>query len=250
MIQVKGLKKNFYGTPVLCGVDLNIEKGKCKVIIGRSGSGKSILIKTICSLLKPDAGEIYIDDTEIVRLPERKLFDIRRKIGYVFQGAALFDSLTIADNVGIYLNEHSRLARSLIDAKVTRCLNNVGLFDVETKFPSELSGGMQKRVAIARAIAADPEYIFYDEPTTGLDPIMADMINDLILQLQKTMAITSVVVTHDMASAFKVGDHVSMLFQGKIIFNGSPEETKNTDNATVQQFILGKSQGPIGVREK
>ena len=250
MITVKNIHKQFGNTPVLRGVDLTINKGQSATIIGRSGCGKSILIKTICSLLKPDKGEVYIDGAEITRLKEKDLFPVRKKIGYVFQGAALFDSLTVAQNVGLYLHEHGVMKKDRIDAKVTQCLNRVGLYEVEDQYPSELSGGMQKRVAIARAIAADPQYLIYDEPTTGLDPIMSDVINQLISQLQREMSLTSIVVTHDMHSAFQISDSISMLFQGRIIFSGNVDDIKACDDPTVRQFIEGTSKGPIGMREK
>lgn len=245
MIEIIGVHKSFNSHKVLDGVGLRIEKGKTKVIIGRSGCGKSVLLKHIVGLIQPDAGAVKVDGVAIGKLKEKELNKIRMKIGMVFQGGALFDSLTVAENVGFVLNEHTELDEATIAERVKESLSLVGLHAIEDLMPSELSGGMKKRVALARAICMRPEIILYDEPTTGVDPITADAINDLIRELQAKLKITSVVVTHDMTSAYKVGDHMAMLYQGKIIAEGTPEEIKNTHNLVVKQFITGAAVGPI-----
>ncbi len=248
MIRVRGLCKTFAGQPVLQGVDLDIVRGETLVIIGRSGSGKSVLVKHLLGLIHPDAGSIKFDDQEVTGLKGEALYALRQRFGYLFQGAALFDSLTVGENVGLGLREHAKRPPAEIDAIVRERLAMVGLEGIEDKKPAELSGGMKKRVGLARAIAMDPDVVIYDEPTTGLDPIMADVINDLIRELQKRLAITSVVVTHDMVSATKIADRVSMLYEGRIIFTGTPAELGATEDPFVRQFIEGRSQGPIKVR--
>jgi phospholipid/cholesterol/gamma-HCH transport system ATP-binding protein len=215
------------------------------VIIGGSGSGKSVLIKHIIGLLKPDRGSILVNGEEVTTMRERQLKELRKKFGMLFQAAALFDSLTVGENVAFALVEHTRLSRAEIADRVREKLTLVGLPGTEDLFPSELSGGMKKRVGLARALAIEPEVILYDEPTTGLDPIMADAINDLIVEMRERFAITSVAITHDMVSAYKIGHRLAMLYQGKIIFTGTPEECKNTTDPMVRQFITGSSVGPI-----
>jgi phospholipid/cholesterol/gamma-HCH transport system ATP-binding protein len=247
LIRFSGVEKRFAGQQVLNGVDLEIEKGETLVIIGRSGSGKSVLVKHLLGLIKPDAGSIQFDGEEITTLGRKELYSLRNRFGYLFQGAALFDSLTVCENVGLGLKENTRAGAKEIRTTACEKLSMVGLEDVEDKKPAELSGGMQKRVGLARAIAMDPDVVIYDEPTTGLDPIMADVINDLILDLQRGLEITSLVVTHDMTSAFKIADRIAMLYEGKIIFTGRPEELRATEDPVVRQFIEGRSQGPIRV---
>ena len=247
MIQVRGLKKRFAGLQVLDGVDLDIERGETLVIIGRSGSGKSVLVKHLLGLIRPDEGSILLDGDEVVGQGGRELYALRQRFGYLFQSAALFDSLTVSENVGLGLRENTKMPEAEIRAIAAEKLALVGLDDVEDKKPAELSGGMQKRVGLARAIAMEPDVVIYDEPTTGLDPIMADVINDLILDLQRRLDITSVVVTHDMTSAFKIADRIAMLYHGRIIFTGTPDELRGTDDPVVRQFIEGRSQGPIQV---
>ncbi len=245
MIRVRELHKTFGELSVLRGVDLDIREGETLVIIGRSGSGKSVLVKHLLGLIKPDEGSIDMDGQEVTALSGRKLYALRRRFGYLFQGAALFDSLTVGENVGLGLRENTKLRESEIAAIVSEKLSLVGLEGVEDKKPSDLSGGMKKRVGLARAIAMDPDVVIYDEPTTGLDPIMADVINDLILDLQKRLEITSVVVTHDMVSAYKIADRIAMLFEGRIISAGTPDEVRGTEDPVLRQFIEGRSQGPI-----
>jgi phospholipid/cholesterol/gamma-HCH transport system ATP-binding protein len=245
MIEIKDVHKCFRWNSVLQGVDLTINKGETMVVIGRSGCGKSVLLKHIIGLLKPDQGQILVDGEDIVSYNDNQLNKVRQKFGMLFQAAALFDSMTVDENVGLGLREHTKMPEAEIKEKVKTTLKLVGLSGIEEKKPAELSGGMKKRVGLARAIAMDPEYVLYDEPTTGVDPIMADVINELIIHLRNTLSITSIAVTHDMVSAYKIADRIAMLYEGKIIFIGTPEETKNTDHPVVRQFIEGSAQGPI-----
>ena len=242
MIEIVNLHKSFYDNHVLRGVNLKVYDGETLVIIGKSGCGKSVLLKHIMGILKPDEGKVLVDGIDINH-SESNLFEIRKRFGMVFQGAALFDSLTVAENVIIGLREHTRLSyREMLDIAKEK-LSLVGLEGTEHLKPAELSGGMKKRVGIARALAHDPEYILYDEPTTGLDPIMADRINRLMLDLKKRLKKTTIMVTHDMHSAFMVGDRIAMLDEGKIIFEGTPEETLKTKNKRVREFIQSSSIG-------
>lgn len=244
-IEIKDLYKKFNSLPVLKGVNLQINKGETIAIIGRSGCGKSVLLKHIMGLLKPDSGNILVDGVDIKALREHELNEYRKRFGMLFQGAALFDSLTVKGNVAFGLMEHVAISKEEIDYRVKEYLGMVGMTGVEDKKPAELSGGMRKRVGLARAIAMDPEFILYDEPTTGIDPIMGDIINDLILKLHDQLKVTSIVVTHDMVSAFKVADRIAMLYGGKIIFAGTPEEIQETENEWVKQFVSGSAEGPI-----
>jgi phospholipid/cholesterol/gamma-HCH transport system ATP-binding protein len=246
VIEVKNLHKSFAGHPVLNGVNLKIEKGETLVIIGQSGGGKSVLLKHIVGILKPDEGEILIDGADISKLDNNNLNNnVRRRFGMLFQGAALFDSLTVGENVSFALRRYTTLSEKDIQAKVKAKLGMVGLRDIENVKPAELSGGMKKRVGLARAIAMDPEVVFYDEPTTGVDPIMADAINNLIIDLHNKLKITSLAVTHDMTSAYKIADRIAMIYQGVIIGVGTPEEIKQTSNPIIHQFINGEAHGPI-----
>ena len=215
------------------------------MIIGRSGCGKSVLLKHIVGLLKPDSGQVFIDNQDVTRYNEEELNRMRLKIGMLFQGAALFDSLSVGGNVGFTLREHTDLDEATITKRVRESLELMGLKGVEELMPAELSGGMKKRVGLARAICARPDIILYDEPTTGVDPIMADAINTLIRQLHDKLEVTSIAVTHDMISACKIADRISMLYDGRIIENGTPEEIKNSKDPVVQQFITGAAKGPI-----
>jgi len=245
MILLKNIWKSFGENQVLKGLNLRIEEGETIVVIGQSGCGKSVLLKTIVGLLIPDNGDVVIENISLKNISKKKLYEIRKKIGMVFQGSALFDSLSVWENVGLSLIEHSRMSKDDVKKLATEKLKLVGLSNVENKYPAELSGGMKKRVGIARAIAMNPKFVLYDEPTTGLDPIIADRINDLIIELQKKLKITTIAVTHDMTSAYKIADRIAMLHNGKIIFEGTPAEVQQTKNSFVQQFINGKGEGPI-----
>ncbi|MDD3053029.1 MAG: ABC transporter ATP-binding protein [Endomicrobiia bacterium] len=247
MIQVKNLYKSFGQKKVLCGVDLEVKDGETLVIIGGSGAGKSILLKNIVGLMKPDKGNILIDDVDITKVDKSHIYEIQRKIGFLFQEAALFDSLTIEENIAFGIKNLTNLTKEETKTRVSQCLNMVGLSDIEHLKPSALSGGMKKRVGLARAIAYKPKYVCYDEPTTGLDPIMSDVIGSLITYLKKELAITSIVVTHDMQSAYKIADRIVMLYEGKVIFDGTANEVKQTKNTYVKQFVEGLREGPIPV---
>jgi phospholipid/cholesterol/gamma-HCH transport system ATP-binding protein len=246
MIELKNVSKSFGSKNVLKSLNLKVFKGENLTIIGQSGSGKSVLIKHIIGLLKPDAGEIFIDGVEITTLKEKKLFKLIEKFGMVFQSGALFDSLTVGENIAFGIRE--KKDKYEINRIVNESLDNVGLPGISDLMPSELSGGMKKRVSIARAIAKKPEIIMYDEPTTGLDPIMADIINDLIIKVGENSGITSIIITHDMVSAYKVSKRIAVLYDGEIIETGLPEEIRNTKNEIVRQFIEGRSEGPIKLR--
>jgi len=245
MIEIKGLTRSFNAHKVLDNLDLTIATGQTKVVIGRSGCGKSVLLKHIVGILKPDSGSVFIDGKDIVQLREKELDNLRLKIGMVFQGGALFDSLTVGENVGFGLIEHEHLSHKELLERIEGALCMVDLCGIENLMPSELSGGMKKRVALARAICTRPKIIVYDEPTTGVDPITADSINELIRSLHDKIKITSIVVTHDMKSAYRVADSIAMLYQGKIIAEGTPSEIQNTEHPVVHQFINGLAQGPI-----
>jgi len=246
-IIIKGVKKNLGGKDVHKGVDLSISEGETIVIIGGSGCGKSVLLKSICGLIIPDEGSIKIDGIEIIGRLEKHMTDIRKKFGVLFQGAALFDSLNVYENVGFAIKRLTDYSQQKIEKIVDEKLALVGLRGIGKMKPSELSGGMKKRVGLARAIAMDPEIILYDEPTTGLDPIMSDVINNLIIDMSKQLKVTSIVVTHDMVSAYKIADRIAMLHGGKIIGSGSPNEIMFSENPFIRQFVQGSSEGPISV---
>lgn len=245
MIEIRGLKKRLGVKQVLDGVDLDVDTGETVVVVGPSGTGKSVLLKHIVGLIDADSGSILVDGEEVVGRRERELNRMRRSFGMVFQGAALFDSMTVGENVGLALREHTEMGEAEIGRRVTERLEMVGLKGVESMKPASLSGGMRKRVGLARAIAMDPKFILYDEPTTGLDPIMSDVIDQLILNLQHRLSVTSIVVTHDMASAFKIGDRIAMLWGGRIVFSGTPEQMRESGDPMVHQFLTGTSEGPI-----
>jgi phospholipid/cholesterol/gamma-HCH transport system ATP-binding protein len=246
-IRVNNLHKFFGENNVLQGINLEIKQGESMVILGGSGSGKTVLIKCIIGLMSPDEGEIYVDGQEVTSLNERGMNEIRKKFGMLFQWGALFDSLTVWENVGFGLRRHQHLKEEEIRRIASEKLGLVGLKNVEDLMPAALSGGMRKRVSLARAIAMEPEILLYDEPTTGLDPIMADAINDLIIHTKEKLNVTSIAITHDIKSAYKIADRIAMLYEGKIIQVGNPEEIKNSPNPIVQQFIRGESEGPIKV---
>lgn len=244
-IECRDVWKSFDAKRVLRGVNLTVEPGETVVIIGQSGTGKSVLLKHIVGLLAPDRGAVFVDGVNVGKLARKKLFELRMRFGMVFQSSALFDSLTVGENVGFAMREHTDMSDDEITRICDEKLHMVGLDDIGDKVPAELSGGMKKRVGFARAIAMNPECVLYDEPTTGLDPIMADVINNLIVKLSSELKITSVVVTHDLASAYKVGHRIAMLHDGVVIFTGTPDEVHKTDHPIVRQFIEGRAEGPI-----
>ena len=239
IVSLRGIEKTFDGRPVLRGLDLEIETGRSLVIMGPSGCGKSVLLKHIVGLLRPDSGEVRFHGQRIERMKERGLQPIRRRIGFLFQGAALFDSMTVRDNVAFPLLETGQAGPDLED-RVRETLDRVGLADTLDKMPAELSGGMRKRVGLARAIVLEPEMALYDEPTTGLDPIRANVINDLIVRLQRELNITSVVVTHDLDSAFQVADRMVLLHQGRVRMDGTPDVMRHTSDPVVRAFLEGR----------
>jgi len=243
LIKIVDVYKSFYNQKVLDGVSLEIPKGRIVVIIGGSGEGKTVLLKHIIGLNMPDKGHVFVDDVDITRLSRGELKEVRKKYGMLFQGSALFDSMTVGENVAFPLREHTRQKDKIIRSRVRTMLADVGLHDIEEKYPSELSGGMQKRVGLARALALEPEILLFDEPTTGLDPVMSDMINELILQTQRRLGITFVIISHDVKGAFHVAHRIAMLHQGKIIEEGTPREIQQSVNPVVQQFISGHSGG-------
>ncbi|MCS7012388.1 MAG: ABC transporter ATP-binding protein [Chloroherpetonaceae bacterium] len=250
MIEIKNLKKAFRNKRVLQGVTLDIQTGETMVIIGRSGCGKSVLLKHIVGLLMPDDGEVRVDGKVISQLSKAELYKLRLRFGFLFQGAALFDSMTVGENVGIALRENTSLSEKEIRKIVAEKLEMVGLPNIEHLKPAELSGGMRKRVGLARALATNPEYIFYDEPTTGLDPIMSDSIDTLIQTLAKTLRVTSVVVTHDMQSVYKVADRVAMMHEGKIYFLGSPSDLAATQDPIIRNFVDRNSYHDVEIEDE
>jgi len=245
MIEIRNLRKRFGSAVVLDGVDLDIPAGQCTVILGRSGGGKSVLLKHIIGLLRADSGSVQVDGVEIANLNYDDLAKLRRHFGMLFQMAALFDSMTVGENVGLALREHTKKSEAEIRRICEEKLTLVDLAGIQDKKPADLSGGMRKRVGLARAIAMDPDYILYDEPTTGLDPITAEQINLLIRDLQSRLHLTSVAVTHDMKSAYTIGDRLCLLHEGKIRFIGTPDEIRSTADPVVQQFIHGTASGPL-----
>jgi len=245
MIKIINICKSFKEQQVLKGLSLEIPKGKTTTIIGGSGCGKSVLLKHLIGILKPDSGEIYIDGEEITNLSEKELNHVRKKFGFLFQGAALFDSMNVFDNVAFPLRENTLFPDKEVSEKVHQRLKEVGLDGYGYKFPGELSGGMKKRAGFARALVADPEIILFDEPNTGLDPIMAQAIYDLMEEMQEHFKYTGIVVSHEIPEVFRVSHKVAMLYDGKIIEEGAPDEIVNTKNPIVKQFITGSSKGPI-----
>jgi len=236
LIEVHDLHKSFGNKHVLRGINLNVKHGESMVVIGGSGSGKSVLIKCIIAILKSEQGEIYVAGQGIGSLKEKDLYETRKKFGMLFQAGALFDSMKVWENVGFGLLQHSKISKEEVKEIAVEKLNLLGLYHIEDLMPYELSGGMKKRVGL-------------DEPTTGLDPIRADSINELIVEMRKKIKVTSITITHDMVSAYKIGDRIAMLYQGKITEVGTPDEIKSSSNAIVQQFIQGKAEGPITLDE-
>ena len=248
-IEIRNLKKSFGSKEVLLGIDLDIKKGKSLVVLGGSGSGKSVLIKAIIGLILPDSGSIKLDGKEITNLSWQEHNDLLKKFGFLFQGGALFDSLTIWENISFSLIQNQKMSKNnALDHAIDK-LAQVGLDEkVAFLFPSELSGGMQKRAALARAISLNPEIIFFDEPTTGLDPIMSAIINELILSTSKKLGATTITITHDIHSAKVIGDEVAMLYEGKIIWYEDIKKLEDPQNEIVKQFVSGRTSGPIKVK--
>ncbi|MCD4782039.1 MAG: ABC transporter ATP-binding protein [Candidatus Omnitrophica bacterium] len=244
-IEVRNLYKSFGRNLILNDVNLTVYKGETKVIIGRSGVGKSVLLKNIMGLLKPDSGSIKIDGKELTTLSEKEYNKIRLQTGLVFQMGALFDSMDVRENVGFVLDEFFKLDEKTVKDKVEESLAMVGLQGIENMLPAELSGGMRKRVSLARILCMEPQIIFYDEPTTGVDPITADAINNLIIEMRNKLKVTSIVVTHDMTSAYKVADSIAMFYHGQFIAEGTPREIQNTTHPVTRQFVNGEAEGPI-----
>lgn len=240
-IRLRGVHKAFGKTVVLEGLDLDIERGRTTVVIGPSGTGKSVLLKHIVGLLRPDRGEVWFDDRRVDQLDESELVAVRMRIGFLFQGGALFDSMDVRGNICFPLREHTKLTREEMDRRCAKVLSLVGMEGVESMMPADLSGGQRKRVALARAIVLEPDVVLYDEPTTGLDPMRADVINELIITLADHLGITSIVVTHDMASANRVADRMVMLYDGRIVADGDPKAFAQVSDDLVQRFINGRA---------
>jgi phospholipid/cholesterol/gamma-HCH transport system ATP-binding protein len=246
VIKVEGLRKSFGSNEVLRGLDLEVPTGSITVIIGRSGGGKSVFLRHLIGLVRPDAGRILVDGVDVARLGGRALDDVRRRYGVVFQGGALFDSMTCGENVAFPLREKLRLPRAEIAKRVDASLAQVGLEGVETKYPAEVSGGMRKRVAIARALVTEPEIVFFDEPTTGLDPVLVNTIHHLILDLHRKFRFTAVVVSHEIPEIFDIADTVAMLHEGRIVEAGPPAAMQSSTQQVVRQFIRGEPDNSEG----
>ncbi|HSE93638.1 MAG TPA: ATP-binding cassette domain-containing protein [Methylomirabilota bacterium] len=240
MIKVQDLRKSFRGQPVLRGVDLEVPDGSITVIIGRSGGGKSVFLKHLLGLVRPDAGRVIVDDVDLTGLSGRAIDRVRERYGVVFQGGALFDSLTCAQNIAFPLREKTRLRRAEIARRVATALTQVGLEGVDAKYPEEISGGMRKRVAIARALVTEPQIVFFDEPTTGLDPILVNSIHRLIVDLHRRRRFTAVMVSHEIPEIFEIAETVAMLHEGRIVEVGPPAAVRASANPVVQQFIRGE----------
>jgi len=241
-IQLQEVRKAFGEKVVLRGVSLEVKEGETVVIIGGSGSGKSVLLKTIVGLLTPDSGRVLVDGQDVAALRRQELYELRRRVGYVFQFAALFDSMTVADNVAMGLRRVPGMSQADIEERVRESLRLVDLEGYGERYPAELSGGQRKRAGLARAIATRPKYVLYDEPTTGLDPVTTALIDRLILKLRDELGVTSVVITHDLASAYRVGDRIAMLHDGVIRFEGSPADLRQTEDPVVRAFVEGRPE--------
>lgn len=250
MIELKNVSMSFQDRRILDDVSLQVQRGEILVVIGPSGAGKSTLLRLMIGLLKPDAGQIWVDGREISHLDEDELNKIRRNMGMVFQYSALFDSMTVGENVAFGIRQHTKMPEEEILRVIRRTLRMVGLMGRENAMPSELSGGMKKRVSLARAIALNPKIVLYDEPTSGLDPVMSATINRLIMSTRRILGVTAVVVTHDMESAFTIADRIAMLYDEKIIAIGTPDELRQSANPVVQQFIAGVKNSCIPVQRR
>ena len=245
MIEIHNLYKAFGSQMILNNLNLTVRKGETKVVIGRSGVGKSVLLKSIVGLMHPDSGSIKVNGVEVTGLGDKEYNKLRMEIGMVFQGGALFDSMNVGQNVGFVLEEFMNLDRRTVRERVRDALSMVGLKDVEEMMPSQLSGGMRKRVSLARVLCMEPQIILYDEPTSEVDPITAAAINNLIIELRDKLKVTSIVVTHDMNSAFMIADSIAMFYRGQVIADGKPEDIRHTTHPVVKQFITGNDTGPI-----
>ncbi|RZD13909.1 MAG: ATP-binding cassette domain-containing protein [Candidatus Acidulodesulfobacterium ferriphilum] len=245
MIILERLSKSFNGIKVLNDLDIKFDDQKITVVIGRSGGGKSVMLKHIIGLIKPDSGRVLVDGIDINILKRKELNEIRKKFGMVFQDGALFDSINIFENIAFPIRQHTKFKESEIKDRVHSMLGDVGLSGQELKMPSEISGGMRKRVAVARALILNPEIVLFDEPTTGLDPIMSDAINNLIISIYNKFKFTGIIISHDIEGAYKTGDVIAMLYDGSIIEIGSPAEIKSSKNPVVSQFVAGSMIGPI-----
>ena len=245
MIILEGLSKSFNGVKVLDNLNIEFSDKQITVVIGRSGGGKSVMLKHIIGLMKPDSGKVLIGGIDINALKKKELNEIRKKFGMVFQDGALLDSLTVFENTAFPLRRHLKLSEKEIKDRVFSVLEDVGLKGQDNKMPSEISGGMRKRVGVARALILNPEIMLFDEPTTGLDPVMSDVINNLIISMHNKFKFTGIIISHDISGAFKTGDIIAMLYDGRIIESGAPEEFRNSANPVVKQFITGSMEGPI-----
>jgi len=249
IISIENLSKSFGAVPILKNLNLDIGKQQITFIIGHSGAGKSVLLKLIIGLIKADEGRIMVDGEDITSFGERRLDQFRRRFGYLFQNAALFDSMTVEDNIAFPLKEHTRMKRKEIRERVRQTMDLVGLEDIENRMPSEISGGMRKRAGLARALILNPEILLFDEPTTGLDPILAEMVDELILKTQNQIGITSIVISHDIPAALRIADKIVMIYDGRVRAAADPVELQALDDPVVQQFLKGDSEGPMFLGE-
>jgi len=245
MIEIRGLTKTFRSQRVIDDLDLSVVEGKITIVMGPTGTGKSVLLKHVLGLLRPDSGQILVEGQDIVAMGEAELTEVRKKYGVCFQDSALFDSMSVGENVGFPFTIHTDLTREQIAAEVSSLLREVGLAGIEDKMPAQLSGGMRKRVGLARALALSPKVLLFDEPTTGLDPVMTSAINTLIKQVQTRTGATSLVISHDIKGAFTLADYMALLYDGKIAFYGTPEDFRTTPDPLVRQFVEGRLTGPI-----
>ena len=247
MIHFKNIYKSFGSKTVLQGVDLTVQTGEIMFIIGQSGVGKSVLVKHLVGLLRPDRGRVYLDGEDITDLKEREFYRIRKRCAMVFQNSTLFDSMSLVENVALPIRKHHKLSDKAVQQKAIEFLEKVGMAEYAQKFPSEFGDGMRKKVAIARALTLQPEYVIFDEPTTGLDPISANIVDKMIRTLSDKEQVTSIVVSHDLRSIFGIADRIAMLYQGKLIMDGTPEDFKRSQDPIIQQFITGQPHGPMEI---
>lgn len=245
VVSLRDLHKSFGGKQVLRGMSLEVRQGESVVIVGGSGTGKSVALKHVIGLLRPDRGHVFVDGADICHMKPVELNTFRKRFGMSFQEGALFDSMSVFENVAFPLRRHTKMTQSEIERRVRQCLEQVHLHGVEGRRPSELSGGMRRRVGFARAISLEPQILLFDEPTTGLDPVISDVVAELIREMDHTLNVTTITITHDMKVAFKIGDRVAMLYEGRIIEDGPPDEFQQSSNPIVQQFVEGRAEGPL-----